>query len=54
MQKITVLTRAEIGYLSTNQSSIKSPPALRFFAGGDRSIRGRLHYKISPKDKMVN
>lgn len=44
------LTRAEIGYLSTNQFD-KIPPALRFFAGGDRSIRGYGYHKISPKDK---
>ena len=44
------LTRAEIGYLSTNQFA-KIPPALRFFAGGDRSIRGYGYHKISPKDK---
>ncbi|KGQ46066.1 autotransporter assembly complex protein TamA [Gallibacterium anatis] len=44
------LTRAEIGYLSTNQFD-KIPPVLRFFAGGDRSIRGYGYHKISPKDK---
>lgn len=44
------LTRAEIGYLSTNQFD-KIPLALRFFAGGDRSIRGYGYHKISPKDK---
>ncbi|MFC0322650.1 autotransporter assembly complex family protein [Gallibacterium melopsittaci] len=43
------LVRAEIGYLSTKDFS-KIPPALRFFAGGDRSVRGYGYHKISPRD----
>lgn len=44
-----ILTRAEIGYISTNDFD-KIPPSLRFFAGGDRSVRGYGYHKISPKD----
>nr|WP_243728775.1 autotransporter assembly complex family protein [Mesocricetibacter intestinalis] len=44
-----ILTRAEIGYLHTNELK-RIPPALRFFAGGDRSVRGYGYKKISPKD----
>ena len=51
MQKITVfITRTEIGYLNTADIR-KIPPALRFFAGGDRSVRGYGYKKISPKNK---
>lgn len=45
-----LLTRAELGYLHTNEFN-RMPPALRFFAGGDRSVRGYGYKKISPKDK---
>ena len=43
------LTRLEIGYLNTKELR-RIPPALRFFAGGDRSVRGYGYKKISPKD----
>lgn len=45
-----IVTRAEIGYLNTKDIN-KIPPALRFFAGGDRSVRGYGYKKISPKDR---
>lgn len=45
-----LLTRGEIGYLHTNEFT-RMPPALRFFAGGDRSVRGYGYKKISPKDQ---
>lgn len=44
------ITRAEIGYLNT-QDINKIPPSLRFFAGGDRSVRGYGYKKISPRDE---
>ncbi len=44
-----VVARAEIGWLHTANIN-KIPPALRFFAGGDRSVRGYGYKKISPKD----
>lgn len=44
-----LLTRGEIGYLHTKEFN-KMPPTLRFFAGGDRSVRGYGYKKISPKD----
>ncbi|QIM69679.1 hypothetical protein A4G13_09865 [Basfia succiniciproducens] len=43
------LTRGEIGYLHTNELE-RIPPALRFFAGGDRSVRGYGYKKISPRN----
>ena len=42
--------RAEIGYLKAGEFA-RIPPALRYFAGGDMSIRGFGYKKISPKDK---
>ena len=44
-----IVTRAELGYLNTKDIN-KIPPALRFFAGGDRSVRGYGYKKISPKN----
>lgn len=44
------LTRGDIGYLHTNEFN-RIPPALRFFAGGDRSVRGYGYKKIAPKDQ---
>lgn len=43
------LLRGEIGWLNTKNID-KIPPALRFFAGGDRSIRGYGYKKIAPKN----
>ncbi len=43
------VTHGEIGYLRVDDIN-KIPPALRFFAGGDRSVRGYGYKKISPKD----
>lgn len=42
-----IVTRASIGFLDTSQFS-HMPPALRFFAGGDRSVRGYGYNDISP------
>lgn len=45
-----IVARAEIGYLHTKDIE-KIPPTLRFFAGGDRSVRGYGYKKIAPKNK---
>ena len=45
-----IVARAEVGYLHTKDIE-KIPPALRFFAGGDRSVRGYGYKKIAPKNK---
>lgn len=50
-----VIIRGEIGWLHTKNIN-NIPPALRFFAGGDRSVRGYGYKKISPKnenDKLI-
>ncbi|MDC9605201.1 autotransporter assembly complex protein TamA [Xenorhabdus griffiniae] len=43
------VVRADLGWIETSEFD-KVPPDLRFFAGGDRSIRGYKYQKISPKD----
>ncbi|CDG23053.1 conserved exported protein of unknown function [Xenorhabdus poinarii G6] len=44
------VVRADLGWIETNEFD-KVPPDLRFFAGGDRSIRGYKYQKISPTDR---
>lgn len=41
--------RGSVGWIETGDFD-KVPPDLRFFAGGDRSIRGYSYKSISPKD----
>ncbi|MDE9481387.1 autotransporter assembly complex protein TamA [Xenorhabdus bovienii] len=43
------VVRGDLGWIETNEFN-KVPPDLRFFAGGDRSIRGYKYQKISPKN----
>ncbi len=45
--------RANLGWIETGDFD-KVPPDLRFFAGGDRSIRGYKYKSISPKDSDGN
>ncbi|MCP3697199.1 MAG: outer membrane protein assembly factor [Aliivibrio sp.] len=44
------VARGEIGAMYTD-NFYKLPPSIRFFAGGDNSVRGYGYDKISPKDK---
>lgn len=43
------VVRGNVGWIETNNFE-KVPPDLRFFAGGDRSIRGYKYQSISPED----
>ncbi|GKW03455.1 outer membrane protein assembly factor [Pectobacterium carotovorum subsp. carotovorum] len=43
------VARGNLGWIETNNFS-RVPPSLRFFAGGDRSIRGYKYKSISPRD----
>lgn len=43
------VARGQVGWIETNDFD-KVPPDLRFFAGGDRSIRGYKYKDISPRD----
>lgn len=45
--------RANLSWIETGDFD-KVPPDLRFFAGGDRSIRGYKYKSISPKDSDGN
>jgi translocation and assembly module TamA len=45
-----VLVRGEAGWLWTDQFS-QLPPSQRFFAGGDRSLRGYGYQNIGPRDE---
>lgn len=47
--KHRVYLRAEAGYLHANNIS-RMPPALRYFAGGDMSVRGFGYKDISPRN----
>ena len=51
--KHRVLGRAQIGAIGTNSYS-KVPPSLRFFAGGDQSVRGYDYQTLSPRDEQRN
>lgn len=42
--------RGDIGAVSSNQFD-RVPPSMRFFAGGDQSIRGFAYKSIGPKDE---
>ncbi|SQI43466.1 outer membrane protein assembly factor YaeT [Leminorella richardii] len=43
------IARGNIGWIETGDFT-KVPPSLRFFAGGDRSIRGYKYKSVSPED----
>ncbi|CAA0351631.1 autotransporter assembly complex protein TamA [Klebsiella oxytoca] len=43
------VVRGNLGWIEADNFS-KVPPDLRFFAGGDRSVRGYKYKSISPKD----
>ncbi len=44
-----LLGRAEIGAMSTNAFE-QIPPSLRFFAGGDHSVRGYAYQQLGPEN----
>ncbi|WP_318841855.1 autotransporter assembly complex family protein [Dickeya chrysanthemi] len=48
-EKHRFVTRANLGWIETGSFS-RVPPSLRFFAGGDRSIRGYKYKSVSPRD----
>ncbi|MGD8415439.1 MAG: outer membrane protein assembly factor [Pseudomonadales bacterium] len=44
-----LLLRSEVGWMATNDFE-NVPPAWRFFAGGDRSVRGYDYQSLGPQD----
>lgn len=51
--KHRLLGRVELGGVATNNYAA-IPPSLRFFAGGDQSVRGYDYQSLSPRDKQRN
>ncbi len=51
--KHRLLGRAQVGAIGTNNYS-RVPPSLRFFAGGDQSVRGYDYQTLSPRDEQGN
>ncbi|HET6603728.1 MAG TPA: autotransporter assembly complex family protein [Xanthomonadaceae bacterium] len=45
-----LLLRGEVGHLETDAFA-RMPPSLRFFAGGDRSIRGYGYHELGERDQ---
>lgn len=48
--KHRLLARASLGAVATNEFD-DIPPSLRFFAGGDQTVRGYGYQELSPKDR---
>ncbi|UVK77207.1 MAG: translocation and assembly module subunit TamA [Sodalis sp. Fle] len=48
-EKHRLLARVNLGWIEANDFE-RVPPSLRFFAGGDRSIRGYKYKSLSPLD----
>lgn len=48
-EKNRFVLRSNLGWINTNNFD-RVPPDLRFFAGGDRSIRGYKYKSVSPKN----
>ena len=46
-EKLRGIARAEVGWLGTDQFR-QLPPSIRYFAGGDRSIRGYQYRSLGP------
>lgn len=49
-QKLSLLTRLQGGTTWHNDPMRELPASLRFFAGGDRSVRGYSYNSLGPKD----
>lgn len=50
-ERMRLLTRAELGTSVTNNFA-QVPTSLRFYTGGDRSIRGYAYRSISPRNSL--
>jgi translocation and assembly module TamA len=48
-QRFRLITRADLGYTETSDFHAL-PPTVRFFAGGDQSVRGYSYQGIGPRD----
>ncbi|MDD3846082.1 MAG: BamA/TamA family outer membrane protein, partial [Syntrophorhabdaceae bacterium] len=48
--RFSLLTRAKLGATTQNEPNADLPIALRFFAGGDQSVRGYAYKSLGPRD----
>jgi translocation and assembly module TamA len=48
-ERFRLITRADVGYTATSDFHLL-PPTVRFFAGGDQSVRGYSYQGIGPRD----
>ena len=53
MPKARVLVRGDVGYIFTSEFR-RLPPTMRFFTGGDRSVRGFRYEGIGARDSLGN
>src|SRR5262249_38571995 len=53
LPKTRVLARLEVGRIFTNRFRAL-PPTIRFFAGGDQSVRGFGYLQLGPTDSLGN
>jgi translocation and assembly module TamA len=53
-ERLTVLLRSQGGFSLQRQSFDQVPVSLRFFAGGDRSVRGYSYQALGPRDATGN
>lgn len=48
--RFSLLARMDTGWTLQNEPLDEVPPSLRFFAGGDRSVRGYAYQSLGPED----
>jgi translocation and assembly module TamA len=53
LPKMRILVRADVGYIFTGEFR-ELPPTVRFFTGGDRSVRGFRYEGIGARDSLGN
>lgn len=49
-QRFSVYLRTKVGITLLSDSLSELPPSLRFFAGGDQSVRGYAYQSLGPRD----
>jgi translocation and assembly module TamA len=48
--RFSLFTRGRVGATAQNQGLTSLPPSIRFFAGGDNSVRGYAYQSLGPRD----
>ncbi len=52
--RLTLFTRGKLGMTAQNDPLSDLPPSVRFFAGGDTSVRGYSYQSLGPRDASGN